>query len=140
MAISKHRAVWDWLKQCQSIAKLFFSFGTESDGATVIVPSDTLDEEYTSGAQRRAYTVQLTRFLPLTFDVNDTANIDMLEDVDAIAEWIAAKAEAGDFPVFPEGYTVTNIDVYSSMTGMEIAQNGVYSRYILPFTIYYLKE
>lgn len=140
MGKSKHRAVWDWLRGCERVKKLFFSFGTEGNAATVIVPSDSLVEEYVSGAQARTYTVQLTRFLPVSFDANDTSNIDMLEDIDAIAEWIDARGKAGDFPEFPEGCTVSEIRAYASMSGYEIAQNGVYARYILPFTIYYTKE
>lgn len=140
MTKSKHRAVWDWLLTCERVTKLFFSFGQESNAATVIVPTDTMIEEYLSGKQEREYAVQLTRFLPVSFNPNDLSNIEMLEDIDAIADWIDARAKAGEYPEFPEGMTITEISTYRSMTGYEIAQNGMYARYILPFTISYIKE
>lgn len=137
---SKHRAVWNWLQQCSKITHLFFNFGTEADGSTIIVPSDSQVEEYISGATLREYTVELVRFLPLTYDANDSANIDMLEDIDAVTDWIMKQAAAGNYPAFPAGCTVTGIDVLNSTTGYAIAQNGVYAKYMIPFTINYIKE
>lgn len=138
MSTSKHRAVHEWLQGCHGIAKLFFSFGTESDGATIIVPSDRLLTEYSSGMQEREYTVQLSRFLPLSFSAADTINIDMLEDVDTIAEWIVQQEEDHNYPIFPANCRINSIEVMDGVT--EIAQNGLFARYILPFTINYIKE
>ena len=138
-ASSIHRAVWDWLGGCVSITKLFFNFGTQATGSTIIIPSDSQTETYIDGTEMREYAVELIRFLPLTFDVNSTANIDMLEDVDAIAKWIEEQEAGGNYPLFPIGMTVQGIELTNSYSGYTLGSDGLYAKYTIPFKIIYEK-
>lgn len=139
MAKSIHRAVWEWLKGCEKLTKLFFNFGTQSAEATIMVPNDVVNVDFISGAEEHAYNVELARFLPLTFSANDD-NITMLEDVDAILDWIRQMGDEGRYPDLPEGCSVTGIHVQNAAAGYVYSQNGVYAKYQIPFTIEYTKE
>ena len=78
-------ALWEWVAGCAEIARLFFNFGGDGDGDTVIAPSgDTLLDDYIDGSQRRRYAFELYRTLPLTTDPNDDGNVRMLEDVESV--------------------------------------------------------
>lgn len=135
-----HRAVWEWLKGCEHVQNLFFNFGEMNSAGTIMIPNDRLYQEYASGAQRRAYDVELAIFLPLTTDAGDDGNIAMLERIDAIADWIRASSESDAIPEFPQGRDIDQIEVNDSVAGYAVAQNGVIAKYSLSFTIYYIKK
>ena len=139
--MSIHRAVWDWLGGCAGIGRRFFNFGTARSGGAVLMPSDVSDgPDYIDGSRRRAYSVELVRVLPLTLEPEDTGNIDMLEEMDAIAAWIEAKAAAGEYPELPEGCRVTGIDVFDPQAVTAMALDGALARYALSFTIHYIRQ
>lgn len=140
MSTSIHRAVWDWLKQCPSVKKLSFNFATESTDLVLLRPTRSVEEAYTGGAVSMAYTVELTIFKPLTFDADDNGNIDMLESVDDISDWISEQVQMDNLPVLPEGHTFSDFTLMENQTEFAIAQDGMFAKYIIPFTIYYLKE
>ena len=104
-----------------------------------MIPNDRLEVEYASGAQRRAYDVELAVFLPLTTD-SDDGNIAMLERIDAIADWIRKSSDRDEIPEFPEGREIDEIEVNDSVAGYAVAQNGVIAKYSLSFTIFYIKK
>ena len=136
---SLHRAVWEWLKGCEHADRLFFNFGEIASAGTIMIPNDRLEVEYASGAQRRAYDVELAVFLPLTTD-GDDGNIAMLERIDAIADWIRKSSDRDEIPEFPEGREIDEIEVNDSVAGYAVAQNGVIAKYSLSFTIFYIKK
>ena len=140
MAKSMHRAVWEWMQKCEHIQSLFFNFGEMNSAGTIMIPNDRLELEFASGAQRRAYDVELAIFLPLTTDAGDDGNIAMLERIDAVADWIRASSERDEIPEFPQGRDVDEIEVNDSVAGYAVAQNGVIAKYSLTFTIYYIKK
>lgn len=140
MIKSMHRATWEWLKGCEHVSKLFFNFGEAGGAGAIMIPNDRLEVEYASGAQRRAYDVELAVFLPLTTDAGDDGNITMLERIDAIADWIRASSANDAIPEFPDGKNIDEIEVNDSVAGYAVAQNGVIAKYSLSFTIYYIKK
>ena len=139
MSVSSiHRAVWDWLKTCPTVTKLSFNYGTEGDHSMIIRPTRSVEETFTGGQRLMAYTVELTIFKPLTFDANDSGNIDMLESVDIISDWVRAQIREGNFPQMPDGYVFSDMTMYENQTEFAIAQDGMFARYVVPFTINYL--
>lgn len=140
MADSRHEAVWDWLTACPLIQDLFFNFAQGEPDSTQLIPSERIIEEYIDGSSLRRYDVELARFLPISFEPNDTGNIDMLLDVEALADWVAAQDDAGNLPEFPAGETVLEISVVPSASGFAAAQDGIRARYVIPFQIEYRKE
>lgn len=141
MIESMHAALWEWFAKCPAIARLFFNFSGADDGDTVISPSgDTLLQEYIDGSQRRRYAFDLIRYLPASFDVNDPSNVDMLENVESVADWVREKNDEGDFPVFPQGRSVESIGVLEEGAGYVAAQDQNMAKFMIPFAIDYYKE
>lgn len=140
MISSIHQALWEWFAQCAAITKLFFNFSGTDDSDTVISTSgDVVLTNYLDGSQKRRYSFELIRYLPATFEANDTGNIEMLEDVEAITEWVQQQAAAGNLPVFPDGYSAEEISVLDEYAGFAAGQDGNMAKYMIPFAIDYMK-
>lgn len=138
---SIHAALWEWLAGCASITKLFFNFGEASDGSTGIMTSgDTVLESYLDGSQLRRYAFDLVRFLPIGWDPNDAGNVTMMEDVDAIVEWMERQGDQANFPTFPSGCTVERVAVSDEGVGYADAQDDNRARYIVPIIVDYVRE
>lgn len=137
---SIHIALWDWFLQCAAITKLFFNFSGAKDEDTVISTSgDMVLETYIDGSERRRYSFELIRYLPATFEPNDSGNIDMLEDVEAIVDWARRQAAEGHLPALPDGYTAEELVVLDQYAGYADAQDGSMAKYMIPFAIDYMK-
>lgn len=140
MASSKHRAVWDWLLGCPCIGDLFFNAVPVKTGATCLVPSDQLAEQYIDGSELRHYNCALTRFQAFSSDPNDMANITAVTDLEELADWLEAQTAAGNLPVFPEGCEVLEIRVLPSESGYMVAQDFSQAKYMIQFQIDYIKR
>lgn len=140
MADSKHNAVWEWLMECPMIRNMFFNFSQSDLEDTVLIPSDSIVERYIDGSTLRHYDVELVRFMPVSFDANDAANITVLMDVEALAEWVEQQNDARNFPEFPPGEAVQEITAMPSESGYVAAQDGNRAKYMIPLQIEYVKE
>ncbi len=143
MAETKHDAVWAWLKGCPYIKDLFFNFSQVQNGGTALSPltayNDTVVAEYTGGASLRQYDFTLIRFEACGFEPNERCNLEVLCDVERIASWADEQAAQGKLPAFPEGYTITGLEVLPSNTGYLAGMDGESAKYMLQFRIEYLK-
>lgn len=134
-------ALWEWFAGCAEIARLFFNFGGDGDGDTVIAPSgDTLLDDYIDGSQRRRYAFELYRTLPLTTDPNDDGNVLMLEDVESVLQWVRDQNDDGNYPEFPDGCTIDSVSVLEDMNGYVSMVDQSTARYMIPMAITYIKE
>ena len=139
-ATSIHDALWEWFLQCAKITKLYFNFSGTDDGDTAIATSgDTLIAEYIDGSQRRQYAFDLVRFLPFTEIENDAGNVAMMEDVDAIIQWVEEQNAAGNLPEFPNSCTAESVRVLNEYAGYVAAQDESCAKYMIPFAIDYIK-
>lgn len=135
-----HLALWEWFAQCAAITKLFFNFSGTSDSDTAIATSgDIALETYIDGSQKRRYSFELIRYLPVTFEANDTGNIEMLEDVEAIIEWAREQAAAGNLPALPDGCTAEDVSVLDDYAGYTVSQDENIAKYMIPFAMDYQK-
>lgn len=140
MTDSIHSALWDWFLQCEAITKLFFNFSTANDADVMIsTAGDTLLEEYIDGGQRRRYAFELSRYCPITTQRNDDGNVEMMETLDEIIEWVEARNAAGELPVLPGGKTAESITLLDEYAGYVVAQDENIARYMIPFAIDYVK-
>lgn len=140
MADSIHAALWKWFLQCGGITKLFFNFGAGEDESTVIATSgESVLQDYIDGRQLVRYSFDLIRYLPVAFQANDPGNVEMMEDVERIIEWVRRQNDAGNFPVFPSG-SVESISVVEENAGFVAAQDEEIAKYMIPFAMDYLKE
>lgn len=139
MANDKHTAVWEWLRTCPHIGDMFFNASRAEDGNTQLVPSDQEIARYIDGSSLRNYNCSLNRFMAYSADPNDVSNIDAVMDLEAVAEWIDQRAEAGELPAFPDGI-VNEVRVLPNESGYMVAQDGTLAKYTLQFQIEYLKN
>ena len=105
----------------------------------IATSGDMLLEDYISGMQRRRYAFDLIRYLPATFTENDPGNVDMMEDIDSIVQWVQQQNDAGNFPQFPDGCAAESIEVLDDRTGYVAATDQNRAKYMIPFAIEYMK-
>ncbi len=133
--------LWEWFKECANITRLFFNFSDSQDGATAISPAgDTVQDEYINGSQRRQYTFELIRFLPISTEPNDSSNVEMMEDIENIVDWVNAQDAQGKYPELPEGMSAEKIEVLDTQTGYIALQDQNIAKYMIPFAMTYIKE
>ena len=140
MINSIHGAVWEWISQCGSITKLFFNFGAiENASTTISTAGDTLLDDYIDGSQRRRYAFEIYQTHPYTTNQGDDGNIDVLEDVEAIAKWVEEQCEAGNLPGLPERMIPEAVVMLDEYAGYVTALNENTARYMIPFALDYIK-
>lgn len=140
MTDSIHAALFEWFSHCETIKKLFFNFSTSTDSDTMISTSgDTLVEQYIDGSQKRRYAFELNHFVPFTTAQNDSGNVEMMETVDAITEWVEEQNAAGNFPAFPAGRCPESVSLLDEYAGYVVSQDANTARYMIPFAIEYMK-
>lgn len=141
---SIHCALWDWLMDCPHIKDLFFNYarisGNDAAIDSVTTGGDTVIREFISGAAEHRYDFTVIRFDVLSDAPGSTENIEALIDAEQLREWIAAQDAAQNYPVFPEGCTVTKAAAYDDDVGAFAAQNENMAKYMFRFYIEYLKE
>lgn len=138
--MTKHEAVWEWLQGCPYITDLFFNAARADGGYTQLVPAESVTAEYIDGTSLRQYECSLIRFMELSFEPNDEANLRDAIDFDRLGEWVNEQNDMRNFPAFPEAETVQGISVSPNQGGyMVMLQDGM-AKYMLQFQIEYLKE
>lgn len=141
---TRHEAVWDWLLTCPHIKDMFFNFSTVEDGGTVLVPltafNDTAEQEFVDGSSIRVYDFNIVHFSVYSTAPNDRQNIDVLANVERIADWVTQQDAAGNYPVFPNGCHVLGIEVLPSNGGYVSAWDESGAKYMLQIRIRYEKE
>ena len=135
----RHTAVFEWLLGCPLIRDLFVNASQSDPEDTQLIPAETVLAEYLDGSTLRRYDVDLVRILPVSFEPNDQTNISALLDMDALAAWVDARDASGDFPSFPPGETALQITVHAAGAGFMAAQDGNRAKYVIPFSIEYLR-
>ena len=79
------------------------------------------------------------RFLPFTEIENDSGNVAMMEDVDAIIQWVEEQNAAGNLPEFPNSCAAESVRVLNEYAGYVAAQDESCAKYMIPFAIDYIK-
>ena len=140
MIKSIHSALWAWFGQCPNASKRFFNFATVENSATVIATAgDTLIEDYIDGSQLRRYSFELSWIGPFTTEKNDPGNVEILEEAQAIAEWVEEQIENGNYPEMPDGCVLDGMEVLEENAGYATALNENAAKYMIPMAINYIK-
>ena len=140
--ITKHKAVWDWLQACDAIGDLSFNFLTDDVGGVALIPQNNFVDEAVSdfidGTSERNYLITFVCLADLTAEKNVTFNIDVIESINEIISWIEAQNELRNFPPFPEGCAINNIEAISN--GEDVAtESDTLVRYSFTIKIEYTK-
>lgn len=135
--MSKHEAVWEWLKTCPNISDTYFNFGEAGEGNTIIAPiKDTLVEEYIDGSALRSYEFAILRFATYSNEPNSVENITDLLDVEAVADWIEGQNELENYPDIG---SVVEMSVLPD-TGYIASVDEDTAKYMLQIQIDYISE
>lgn len=140
---TRHEAVWDWLLTCPHIRDLFFEFSEATQGGAVLAPltafGDAVETEFVDGSSIRNYEFGIARFDAYTTEPNDTRNLDALAAAEEIAAWVEQQAAAGNYPAFPAGCAVLDVEVLPSGEHVS-AWDDAGAKYMLQIRIRYEKE
>ena len=140
--VSPHEAVWDWLLACPHIQDLFFNFSTAQNGGTVLVPlttcTDSAEQEFVDGSSIRNYDFTIVRFGAYSTAPNDAQNLEALAAVEALAAWIQAQDELGNYPAFGPGCDILGVEVLPGGECSAWDESG--AKYMLQIRIRYEKE
>ncbi len=140
---TKHDSVWEWLQDCPYIKDLFFNFSQADNGDTILMPmtayNDETIESYIDGSSLNAYDFSLIRFEAYADTPNDTQNIAILADCEAIARWVDEQEALRNYPTFPSNCSVFEVKALPSNDGYLSAQDETGAKYTFQFRIIYLK-
>lgn len=111
--IDKNQIVLDYLRQCEQLQDLFFNFGENRNGDTLIqtAGNDFVAEEYIDGTKLKWYDFAIIQILPASMLPNDDRNVEALFVFNKIAEWIEKQEAARNYPDFGENCAVSEIYV-----------------------------
>ena len=115
---SKHQATWDWLYSCEDVQELFFAFSGNQNGQTVIIPTATekVDKQYIDGTSMRRYDFSIAIYTAINPDVpNNDENVDVMENVENIMEWVDAQQKAQNYPDFPSNCSIMRVENLQNM-------------------------
>lgn len=137
--MTKHEAVWDWLKSCPYIKDLFFNYAQIETNSTELVPTeqDVYNGERIDGSKVRYYDVSLIRYMLLSDVPNDMSNIEDLVDFEKVGEWIEQQMDGGNVPEFPDNCNVMDITMLPNIGGFMVAQDMKHAKYMIQFRIEY---
>lgn len=139
MKDNRHEAVLDWIRECPTITDIFFNFSDGENGDTVLVPqtshNDTIIQEYVDGSSERAYEFTIICIEAYSTVPNSTENLEILMDVDSIAEWVEQQNEIGNFPEFPTNCSIASVECVTDDSLAAMDETG--AKYMLQFRILY---
>lgn len=120
MSVDKNQAIIDYLITCPSIqdSPLYFNFINAKDDTHQILTTaedSIFGTAYIDGSQLRRYTFTIITFTSITENaiVKDNSvsneNVEDLQSVQALIDWIAEQSNNHNYPDFGEGYFVEDI-------------------------------
>lgn len=133
-------AMWAWLSTCPLIGDLFFNASSAESGDTIIIPSDSIVETYIDGSTLRRYNVAVTRFEPVSDDPNDTHNIDVVNALDRVGEWIERQNAEGFLPSLSHGDQAVGCEYLPNESGYMAGHEDGIAKYMLQFRIEYIRK
>jgi hypothetical protein len=155
MGIDKNQAVVDYLLQCTDIhnSPVYFNLINAQDNSIQILTTaedKAMSRQYVDGSISKRYTFNLIVFKsisdlelvkPVGTDVFPNENIDELQDVQKLIDWIAEQKELRNYPDFGEDCIVDDIDTTTEeprYDGINTSMNPPLAMYSISVVIEYL--
>ena len=140
-ATQKEQALWNWIAAPPTTGRpdSSFIFGAirSSENSAALMPiSDRSVKIYVDGTKLKEYTFALQINLVLSTD-NDGTNIENMITMRTWQEWIAVKAEVGEFPDFGKNCSDYSIRVGENAPQLSRVQGNNSARYDFFATIIY---
>lgn len=154
-SVDKNQSVVNFLKTCPSLmnSPMFFNFGNVKDGATqTTIKSDDIimHRPFIDGSVQKRYTFVIDCFKSVAYNpvfINtqqsptSNENIDELNEVQAIVDWINDKGIQGQFPDFGTACIIEKMETLTSkpdLVGVDTSQNPPTAVYRISIQIDYI--
>ena len=129
---------------------LFFNFGDIENNAhqvNVSYNDISLNQKYVDGSELRRYTIRIDSFksvstTPVLAGMS-AENIDDMQEVQDLLDWIDAQARAHNYPDFGEDYIIDNMEVLSNepqLVGIDNSLNPPIAVYRVTVRIDYIDK
>lgn len=155
MAINKNQAVVDYLLQCTDIYNnpVYFNLINAEDNSIQILTTTedkAMSKTFIDGSIAKRYTFNLIVFKsisdlelvkPVGTDVYPNENIDELQSVQALIDWIAEQKELRNYPDFGSDCIIDDIDTTTEeprFDGINTEMNPPLAMYSIAVVIEYL--
>ena len=139
---NKNQAVWEWLFTCSEISDLFFNFGASANGNTIVgtTAAERVVKAFINGSSVRQYDFAIIQFKPAnTQTPNNTENVTIMFDVEAVMQWVDTQAIARNFPAFPSDCQIQKIENLNNMP-VVAGQDELGAKYMFTVRITYLER
>lgn len=155
MAIDKNKAVINYLLQCTDIynSSLYFNLINPKDSTVQMLTTTedkAMSKPYIDGSVSKRYTFNLIIFKsisdleivkPVGTDEYPNENVDELQDVQKLIDWIAEQKEARNYPDFGNKCIIDDIDTTTDeprFDGINTEMNPPLAMYSISVVIEYL--
>lgn len=155
MSIDKNKALIDYLLQCEDIynSPLYFNLINAKDNTVQILPvteDKIMDKPFIDGSVQKKYTANLITFKsisdleivkPIGTDEYPNENIDELQDVQKLIDWIQEQEDARNYPNFGEDCNIDSIDTTTDnprFEGIDAQANPPLAMYTISIVIEYM--
>ena len=139
---NKNQAIWEWLYACSEISDLFFNFGASANGNTIVgtTAAERVVRSFIDGSSIRQYDFAIIQFKPANTQIpNNTENVTIMFDVEAVMQWVDTQAAARSFPAFPTNCQIQNIENLNNMP-VVAGQDELGAKYMFTVRITYLER
>lgn len=155
MSVDKNKALIDYLLQCNEIknSPLYFNLINAKDNTIQILPvteDKAMNKPFIDGSVQKKYTANLITFksisdLEIVKPVGTTEypneNIDELQDVQKLIDWIQEQEDARNYPDFGSDCQIDSIDTTTDnprYEGMDAQANPPLAMYTIQIVIEYV--
>ena len=159
----KNQAVIDFLLTCPTISSnpLYFNFLNAKDNNKQIITQTNdriLDKTFIDGSVLKRYTFTIIDFRSVTFEAiprntiipgtteyteYQSENVEEMEDVQGILNWVNEQADARNYPNFGEDCVVDDMRTTSenpSLNGVDTSVTPALAKYSISIQIDYLDK
>lgn len=130
--VNVNTPIWNFIKTYTGFNDLYFNFGQETDGNSVIapIPKQPKTKEDILGNKIIQYDFALKIFNDFSAEPNSTANLADLNKAIEFMQWIEDKNKSRVFPVLPNNCIAEKIENLANIPTIS-TNNSVTQYYIL---------
>lgn len=152
MSVDKNKALIDYLLQCEDIynSPLYFNLINAKDNTIQILPvteDKIANRPFIDGSVQKRYTANLITFKSISdleivkSDDYPNENIDELQDIQKLIDWIQEQEELRNYPDFGENCEIDSIDTTTDnprFDGIDAQANPPIAMYTISIVIEYI--
>lgn len=138
--MNRNEAMLKWFARCPLSGDVYFNFSEWREGTTTFATNDVTVKRFLGGSSKRQFYFHLAAIRRADGQTpNSPVNARIMDEVERIADWVAARNEARDFPKFPEGCEVQSVEVLSNAPSVS-GNPEIGAKYLLSCRVTYLQR